>query len=215
MQDNGAGDDGEHALQAQQDGDHRGVGVLLGQDLQGIAHAAGEHAHIQQGPDAVQQHLEADGVEKQGQNGGPGAGKQELQAAELHTVAEGGEVVNNQDVHGEAYSTYQHQQVAGGQGEAALDTQQVQRAHGQGHGDPHRQADLPAEEQAEHRHQHHIQGGDEPGLAAVGTGHQARLLEVGGNCQHCAAAEAAQPQLPALGLLLLRGDLGPVLPEAA
>ena len=30
------------------------------------------------------------------------------------------------------------------------------------------------------------------GAQLVGS-HQARLLEVGGNCQHCAAAEAAQP----------------------
>ena len=58
MQDDGTGDDGEHALQTQQDGDHRGVGILLGQNLQGVAHAAGEHAHVQQGQDALPKDVE-------------------------------------------------------------------------------------------------------------------------------------------------------------
>ena len=35
--------------------------------------------------------------------GGPGAGKQELQAAELHTVTSGGEMVDHQDMYGKAY----------------------------------------------------------------------------------------------------------------
>ena len=59
VQDDGTGDDGEHALQTQQDGDHRGVGILLGQNLQGVAHAAGEHAHVQQGQDALPKDVEA------------------------------------------------------------------------------------------------------------------------------------------------------------
>ena len=116
-------------------------------------------------------------------------------------------------MYGKAHGTHQHQQVAGGQREAALDTQQVQGYHAQHHGDPHRAADLPAEEQAEQGNQHHIQRRDEARLAGVGAGHQTRLLEVGGDSQSGAAAEAAQPQLLAGGLLFLRRGLGPVLPS--
>ena len=54
----------------------------------------------------------------------------------------------------------------------------------------------------------HVEAADQARL-------QALLLEKGGQSQGRAAAEAAQPQLPALGLLLRRRDLGPVLPEAA
>ena len=123
--------------------------------------------------------VEADGVEDQGQNGGPGAGEQELQAAELHTVTGGGEVVD-EDMYGKSIQrTYQHQQVAGGQGEAALDTQQVQRAPRSATAIHTGAADLPAEEQAEQGNQHHIQRRDEARLAGVGAGHQTRLLEVG------------------------------------
>lgn len=52
MEDNSAGDDGEHALEAQQDGDNRGVGVLLCQDLQGVGNAGGENTHIEDGQGA-------------------------------------------------------------------------------------------------------------------------------------------------------------------
>ena len=54
LEDDRAGNDGEHALQTEQDGDHSGVGALLGQNLQGVAHTAGEDAHIQQGQGAAE-----------------------------------------------------------------------------------------------------------------------------------------------------------------
>ena len=64
-------------------------------------------------------------------------------------------------------------------------------------------ADLALEEQTEHGDQHHIQRRDEARLAGVGAGHQTRLLEVGGDGQRGAAAQAAQPQLLVGGLLFL------------
>ena len=43
------------------------------------------------------------------------------------------------------------------------------------------------------------------GLAGVGAGHHARLLEVGGDGQSRTAAQAAHPQLPVGGLFSRRG----------
>ena len=58
MQDDRARDDGEHALETQQDGDDRWVGVLLCEDLQRVAHAARHHADIEQIRDAGLHRLE-------------------------------------------------------------------------------------------------------------------------------------------------------------
>ena len=52
------------------------------------------------------------------------------------------------------------------------------------------------QEQPQHRHQHNVQRGDEAGLAGGGFRH-ARLLQVGGNAQRRAAAQASQQQVPA------------------
>ena len=42
VQDDSAGDNGKHALQTQQDGDHRGVGTFFFFFLQGVGHGEGE-----------------------------------------------------------------------------------------------------------------------------------------------------------------------------
>lgn len=208
LQDDGTGDNGEHALQTQQNGDNGGVGVLLGQNLKRVAHAAGEDAHVQQGQGAAEDGGEVHVLKNEHADGGDDAGEQELQTAELHAVAISGEVVDDQNVDGEAHRAHQDQQVAGGQREVALDAQQVQSHHGQHHGDPGGKADLALEEQTEHGDQYHIQRRDEAGLTGIGAGHQTRLLKVGGNGQRRTAAQAAQPQLLVGGLLLLSGEGG-------
>ena len=195
MQDDRPGDDGEHALQAQQDGHHRGIGVLLREDLQRVAYAAGENTHVQQRQDAAPNGGEVHSLKEEHTHSGDDARKQELQAAQLHAVAIGCKVVDNQNMYRKAHRTHQDQQVARRQGEIPLDAQQIQRHHAAHHRDPHRQADLPLEEQPEHRHQHHIQRRDEPSLTRVRTGHQPSLLEVGGDGQRHTAAQAAQPKL--------------------
>ena len=120
-------------------------------------------------------------------------------------------MVDHQNVNGEAQGAHQHQQIAGSQREVTLDAQQIQRDHRQHHGDPCGQIDLPLEEQAEHRHQHHIQGGDEARLTGVCTGGKTRLLEVGGHRQRRTAADTAEPHLAVGGLALDGGQAGLVL----
>ena len=120
-------------------------------------------------------------------------------------------MVDDQNMYGEAHGAHEDQQVAGSQREAALDAQQVQSHYGQHHGDPGGQVDLTLEEQTEHGHQHHVQGGDEAGLAGVGAGHQTRLLEVGGDGESRAAAQSADPQLLVGGFFLGGGEDGLVL----
>jgi len=89
--------------------------------LQGVAHAAGEDAHIQQGQDAAPDGGEIHFLEEKHTHGGDNAGKQELQTAELYAVTVGGEMVDDQNMYREAHGADQDQQIAGGKGEAALD----------------------------------------------------------------------------------------------
>ena len=179
--------------------------------MQGVAHAAGEDAHVQQGQDAAPDGGEVHVLEEEHAHSGDKGREQELQTAELYAVHGGGEVVDDKDMYGEARGAGQDQQVAGGEGEFTVDAQQIQRDHGQCHGDPDGEADLPLEEQTAYGNQHHIQRRQEAGLAAVGTGDHARLLEVGGHGQRRTAAQAAQPQLPVGGLFLGGGEDGLVL----
>ena len=66
VQDDSAGDNGKHALEAEKDGDHRGVGILLCQNLQRIGHAGGEHTYIQDRQETGQDALPV----RHGKNGG-------------------------------------------------------------------------------------------------------------------------------------------------
>ena len=115
-------------------------------------------------------------------------------------------MVDDQNVHGKAHRAHEHEQVAGGEPEAALDAQQVERHDRQRDRDPHRQADLAFQKQAEHRHEHHIQRREKARLSGVRPGGNAGLLEVRGDGQRRAAAKAAEPELSAPGAFFrLRG----------
>lgn len=108
-------------------------------------------------------------------------------------------MVDDQDVHGKAHRAHEHEQVARGEPEAALDAQQVQRHDRQRDRDPHRQADLAFQKQAEHRHEHHVQRREKARLSGIRPGGDAGLLEVRGDGQRRAAAKAAEPELFASG----------------
>lgn len=206
VQNDRARDDGEHALKAQQDGDDRGVGVLLREDLQRVAHTAREHAHVQQRQRAREQGGGVHVLEKRDAHGRPQPREQKLHAAELHPVARCTEVVDDQNVHGKAHRAHEHEQVARGEAEAALDAQQVQGYDRQHDRDPYRQADLAPEKQAEHWHEHHVQRREKARLSGVRPGGDAGLLEVRGDGQRRAAAKAAEPELFASGAFFrLRG----------
>ena len=145
-------------------------------------------------------------LEKRDADGRPQRREQKLHAAELHPVASAAEVVDDQNVHGKARRAHEHEQVAGGEPEAALDAQQVERHNRQRDRDPHRQADLAFQKQAEHRHEHHIQRREKARLSGIRPGGDAGLLEVRGDGQRRAAAKAAEPELFASGAFFrLRG----------
>ena len=215
VQDDRARDDGEHALETQQDGDDRGVRALLREDLQRVAHAAREHAHIQQRKRAREQGGGIDVLEKRDAHARPQRREQKLHAAELHPVARRAEAVDDQNVHGKAHRAHEHEQVACGEPEAALDAQQIQRRDRQRDRDPHRQADLAFKQQAEHRHEHHVQRREKARLSGVRSGDDAGLLEVRGDGQRRAAAKAAEPELFARGAFFRRRGLRGVLMHGA
>lgn len=116
---------------------------------------------------------------------------QELDAAHFHAVHLLGEVVNNQNVQSVAKGTEQHQKVARSDGEVVLDAQAVQARYAQQNTDPHGGRDFFLEKQPADGNQHHIEGGDKAGFSDAGTGHQAQLLQIAGQSQGDAAADAA------------------------
>ena len=141
--------------------------------------------------------------------------EQKLHAAELHPVARGAEAVDDQNVHGKAHRAHEYEQVARGEPEAALDAQQIQRRDRQRDRDPHRQADLALEKQAEQRHEHHIQRREKARLSGIRSGDDAGLLKVRGNGKRRAAAKAAKPELFASGAFFRFGGLRAVLAHGA
>ena len=150
-------------------------------------------------------------LEKRDAHARPQRREQKLHAAELYPVARRAEAVDDQNVHGKAHRAHEHEQVARGEPEAALDAQQVQRHDRQRDRDPHRQADLAFKKQAEHRHEHHVQRREEARLSGIRPGDDAGLLKVRGDGQRRAAAKAAEPELPARGAFFLRRGLRGVL----
>ena len=114
-------------------------------------------------------------------------------------------MIDHQNMDGEERRTKEHQQIAVGNCQRTVDTQQIQGDHRQSHADPNRQRHLFLEKQTENRDQHDIQSGNKTRLACIGAGAETGLLQVCADSQRRTAAKAADPQLLAALLLLLRG----------
>ena len=81
-------------------------------------------------------------------------------------------------------------EVPGGEGEAPLNTQEVQPRAGQKNTEPDDRGDPLFQKQAEDGHQHHIHGGDKTGFAGGGV-RDADLLQICRNGQAQTAGDTA------------------------
>ncbi len=169
--------DGFHAHQK---GDDGGVRILLGEDLQGIGHAAGEHAHIEDRP---QPFGSKGGVREsvgEGAQGGQDGHHKELTAGQSHAVHLLPEMVHGHDLDGEAERAQKDVKIPGGNRKSVCNTKAVQPAHGQDDADPDHTRRFPSQQQAQHRHQYDIQSRNKARLAR-GSGFQALLLKKAGH----------------------------------
>ena len=116
---------------------------------------------------------------------------------------------------GEEEGAQKQKKIAGRQLQLAGDAQKIQSDHGDDDADPDGEGDLLFQKQAQQGHQDDIEGSDESGLARVGAGADAGLLEIGGNGQGQTAAEAADHKLLPILLLLRRAPLGALLRQLA
>ena len=147
-----AAQDGEHRLQAHEQGRHRGGGVLLSHHLQGVGHTAGEDAGVQNGGQSALDGAPGGVLEEEHDDAREDASGQQLDKRQLDGVGAGHEVIHAQDVEAEAEGTEDGQRVPTGQHQRAVDAQEVEPDRGHHHAAPNLRRHLLMEEQAEHGH---------------------------------------------------------------
>ena len=109
-------------------------------------------------------------------------------------------MIHRHDLEAEQHRAQKQQPVAAlDAAKAVLHAQQVQPHHGNGHAHPQLCAALTAQKQAEHRHQHHIHGGQKARLCGGGVQRDAQLLRRAGQKQQRAAHKPGFQQQLALG----------------
>lgn len=111
MQNQPAGQGGEDGFQAHQQGGHSGLRIPLAQDLQGVGHAAGQNACVENGPLGVQNGREGGRFKEKGGNQPHQPGGEKLDAGHFDAVYLGREMVDDNNVDGEEEGADQHQQV--------------------------------------------------------------------------------------------------------
>ena len=178
--------------------------------MQCVGHAAGHDAAVGDGHRRQAELLDGGLFKNQHKHGGNDRHRQKLHKAQLDAVQLGAEVVHQQNLGGKQKGTAQQLPFAAGQGQAVVpgQAQQIQAHHAGGHATPQLYTGAAAKKHAEHRHQHYIQGGHEPGLGCAG-GANAHLLRSRCRKQRDAAADAALYQhLAVLPKARLGGGVG-------
>ena len=170
----------EYALQTHDEACNGGVYVPLAQDLQGIGHAAGHHAAVDQrepvGPELGQGGI----LEQEGGSGALYGHHKELQQAQADTVHLRGKVVHRHDLKAEQHGAGKQDPIAGlNAAKAVFHAEQIEPAHGDDHAQPEPGTAPPPQKQPEYRHQHHIHGGQETGLGRGRVERDADLLGSG------------------------------------
>ena len=194
MQEQPSGEGGDDGFQAHDQGGHRGIQILLSDDLEGIAQAAGEGTGVYDGHPGRKDAAEIRALEQKHTDGAQDGVGQGLDAGELHAVHQGREMVHRQNLDGEDDRTGEEIDIACLQTEVPLrHAEQIHAQSGQRHGSPDAQADFLAQENPEQGHDHHVQRADEARLAHGGLPH-AELLQGASAEQADAAADAPDKQ---------------------
>ena len=210
MQDQPAAQGAEHAFQAHDQAGDGGVQIFLPQDLQGVGDPAGQHTAVEQRQQILAEFREGRVLEQESGSGAFHRHHQKLQQAQPHTVHQRRKMIHRHDLETEQHGAAQQDPVAGlDAAETVLHAQQPEPAHGDDHAQPEPGIAPPPQKQAEHRHQHHIHGGEETGLCRGGVQGDADLLGGGGRKQQGAAAETGGQQVLAVG-----GGFGPAIGSA-
>ena len=200
MQQHPAAQRTEHAFQTHDQAGNGGVQVPLAQDLQGVGHAAGHDAAVENGQRILRELRCGRCLEQQSRSGAFHRHHQKLGKAQPHAVHLRGKVVHRNDLEAEQHRTAQQEPVAGlDAAKAVFHAQQIQAQHGYHHAHPQLRTALPAQKQAEHRHQHHVHGGQEASLCRGRIDGNADLLCSGSSKQKGAAHKACRQQLFLLG----------------
>ena len=189
-------EDGEHGFQTHDQSSHSRFRVLLSDHLQSEGYAGREYAAVHDRQPAVDDVGKHRILKEEHEHDADDAHREKLDAGQLDTVAFRRKVVDDHDVAGKRYSAEQHEEIAGLQVEAlafARHGQQVEAYRAQGNAEPDDRPDLLLQ-QAQDRHDDDVQRRDESGFSRVSLKVKAELLQVGGDAQHQAAAEAAFDQ---------------------
>ena len=124
LQEQRSGHGSKHRLQTEQQRDHGRVGVLLGQDLEGICQGAGENAHIQNGQQAGLKGRRGGVLKQHRPQQGPQGRHRQLGAAQLYPIYLLGKVVYQQNLRRKTEGAHQNQQIAGADRKAILHADQ-------------------------------------------------------------------------------------------
>lgn len=200
-----AADGREHGFQAHQQGGQRGIGVLLADHLQRVAHRAGEHCRIDDARPAGHDVGHGGGLRQQHQRQGHDGSGGKLDGAEQDRIHVAGIAVDDDDVEGEHEGAAQGDQIADVDGEVILDAQQAQAHQRDRHADPHLFAHALAHEHGDDGDQDDVERGDEAGVCGGGVGDADLLQRARAEQDH--AQHRAQNQV-ALHVRLVAGAAG-------
>ena len=193
----------EHAFQTHDKAGDGGVQVFLSQDLERIARTAGQYAAIGDGQEIGTKFRQRRRLKEKRRRRALHCDYDKLQEAQPHAVHQRRKVVDGHDLEAEQHRAGEQDPVAGlDAAEAVLHAEQVKAHHGDDHAGPELGAALPAQKQAEHRHQHDVHGRQEARLGRGGVDGDADLLGRRGCEQKGAADEARRQQSHPLRLFL-------------
>lgn len=200
---------GEERFKAHQQRDDRRVAALLGEYLECVAEAAGEHRDVQQRPYARRDIAERYRLHRQRKERRQHRDDEEHPAAEHEPVNARAEPVDSEDLHGEEERAQQEVQVAGGDGEAIGNAQKVHAHDRNGNGEPVPRGYPLLEKYLPDGHEHDVQRRDEPGLSGGRAHVERQLLHIGRGKQRRAADDAADDDVapcPAVRLSAQQAD---------
>jgi len=197
----------KHALQTHGKGGNRGLGVLLPDDLQGVADSAREDAHIKQLGNGGGNEVPFGGLQKEGEDSRKHGANEKLDGGKQKSVDLARHVIHGENVEGEAESAEQDENIPQIDAVDPIgDAEQIHAHQSQKHGGNDLQAQFFGEEEGEEGNQNHVKGSEEPASCrrghAVGVEHQTKLLEVDAEGEKHAAKRACQKQLLAGGSIL-------------
>ena len=150
---------GKDRFQTHQQGSNRGIGVLLTDDLEGIAHTCGKNAGVADRQPALQNTVQIRFFCEEHNGKGNDTHNEKLHAAQADAIQLGADLINDQNVSRKCCGTAENQQLALSNGHVT-GAEQVQTRKRQNDTDPNPRLHPAAKQQPCHGNQNNIQGGD-------------------------------------------------------